>query len=587
MVCCSFRTLYLLYELGYYTVSVLLSVADPVLDLIVGFNYLSDDDTVFGIATLCLCFLPGLLMSALSFQWIVYDSTLESMIKSLMTQERYHAPRDYTHYFKKKGAPLPQHDVDTEHNTINLSDERYEDVEIHPPEKMEEIELDGEKKVAGEGTANENKTAENGAAATFDRNIPSRASRWRARAKREQSQISVDAGLSRYPLIITGPTIDGEIKGNVIILTEDEQRRIREVESVEGNDRNCFNKRKRVFFKTLEELKIEPVKPSLDKVRFIEIIFHVLGLPGITRYGALFLQALRNYRKREELTDKYDLFVKEATERGIKEVYFNKDLSEKYHGRRDAALLRLIEGSLESTPQLLLQLYIIVVYTQWTTSWFTYLSVAVSFTSVVWSMTSYIYEHRAASYDKASMDMYAYFITILIKLFMCISRITAILLAATYSGYLVLAVCIGHWLSCLLYVCYAKTHFYGGLIYNEWFFKLITSITLVLTFMNIVEGNSFVRWCGYHGFTLIQNLIMLLLWYFDHYSEPSKPDFYGIMLICMVVGGTIIGSILTLFYYQLCHPSKKHVLELSKVGPVLEELRKKHTSRTTTFQTSV
>lgn len=553
MVCCSFRTLYLLYELGYYTVSVLLSVADPVLDLIVGFNYLSDEETVFGIATLCLCFLPSLLMSALSFQWIVYDSTLESMIKSLMTQERYHAPRDYTHYFKKKGAPLPQHDVDTEHNTITLSDKRYEDVEIHPPENMEEIELDGEKEVAGEGTSNDNTTAENGAATTFDRNIPSRASRWRARAKREQSQISVDAGLSRYPLIITGPTID----------------------------------RKRVFFKTLEELKLEPVKPSLDKVRFIEILFHVLGLPGITRYGALFLQALRNYRKRADLTDKYDLFVKEATERGIKEVYFNKDLSEKYHGRRDAALLRLIEGSLESTPQLLLQLYIIVVYTKWGTSWFTYLSVAVSFTSVVWSMTSYIYEHRAASYDKASMDMYAYSLTILIKLFMCISRITAILLAATYSGYLVLAVCIGHWLSCLLYVCYAKTHFYGGLIYNEWFFKLITSITLVLTFMNIVEGNSFVRWCGYHGFTLIQNLIMLLLWYFDHYSEPSKPDFYGIMLICMVVGGTIIGSFLTLVYYQLCHPSRKHVLELSKVGPVLEELRKKHTSRTTTFETSL
>ena len=48
-------------------------------DLIVGFNYLADDETVFGVATLCLCVLPGLLMSALSFQWIVYDSTLESM----------------------------------------------------------------------------------------------------------------------------------------------------------------------------------------------------------------------------------------------------------------------------------------------------------------------------------------------------------------------------------------------------------------------------------------------------------------------------------------------------------------------------
>ena len=49
-------------------------------------------------------------------------------------------------------------------------------MEIHPPENMEEIELDGEKEVAGEGTSNDNTTAENGAAATFDRNIPSRVS---------------------------------------------------------------------------------------------------------------------------------------------------------------------------------------------------------------------------------------------------------------------------------------------------------------------------------------------------------------------------------------------------------------------------
>ena len=38
-----------------------------------------------------------------------------------------------------------------------------------------------------------------------------------------------------------------------------------------------------------------------------------------------------------------------------------------------------IEGALESTPQLLLQLYIIVMYTQEQTNWFTYLSVFFSF----------------------------------------------------------------------------------------------------------------------------------------------------------------------------------------------------------------
>ena len=50
----------------------------------------------------------------------------------------------------------------------------------------------------------------------------------------------------------------------------------------------------------------------------------------------------RMYKKRRKLSEKYELFVQEAASRGIKEVYFNKDLLELYHGRRDAALLRLV-----------------------------------------------------------------------------------------------------------------------------------------------------------------------------------------------------------------------------------------------------
>ena len=56
----------------------------------------------------------------------------------------------------------------------------------------------------------------------------------------------------------------------------------------------------------------------------------------------MFCYVARSYRKREALTEKYDMFVKEAEEKGIKEVYFNTDLSEKFRGRRDAALLRLV-----------------------------------------------------------------------------------------------------------------------------------------------------------------------------------------------------------------------------------------------------
>ena len=57
------------------------------------------------------------------------------------------------------------------------------------------------------------------------------------------------------------------------------------------------------------------------------------------------------------------------------------------------------------------------------------------------------------------------------------------------------------------------------------------------------------RWSLYHIFTFLQNIAMLLLWYF-RYQDPTNPDAYGIMLICLVLGGTVVGSLLTLIYYQ-------------------------------------
>ena len=64
-------------------------------------------------------------------------------------------------------------------------------------------------------------------------------------------------------------------------------------------------------------------------------------------YNVYNVYSTRIHKKRKLLNSKYQTFVKEATARGIKEVYYNKDLLELYHGRRDAALLRLV--SVDST----------------------------------------------------------------------------------------------------------------------------------------------------------------------------------------------------------------------------------------------
>eukprot|EP00116_Pleurobrachia_bachei_P012698 sb/3472960/ len=154
--------------------------------------------------------------------------------------------------------------------------------------------------------------------------------------------------------------------------------------------------------------------------------------------------------------------------------------------------------------------------------------------------------HRAASYDKASLSIIGYGLLVLIKCLMCLGRITAILLAITISGYVVLGVLSVHWLSCLVYAALARTHFYGGLVWNEWFFKLISSITLVLVFFNIVEGRSRIRWAVYHSYTALQNLGMVLYWYFNMESHR----WYTNALIGLVVGSSLLGAFISLIYYR-------------------------------------
>ena len=48
-----------------------------------------------------------------------------------------------------------------------------------------------------------------------------------------------------------------------------------------------------MYRRTCNELKIEPVAPTCARVSTIQLVFHLLGLPGITRYAALFSNALR------------------------------------------------------------------------------------------------------------------------------------------------------------------------------------------------------------------------------------------------------------------------------------------------------
>jgi hypothetical protein len=69
MVYCSFRTIYLLYELGYYTVSVIISVADPVLGKIIACKFVF----AFHLLTFSLSLYRGVQKEFPLFKWPLYS----------------------------------------------------------------------------------------------------------------------------------------------------------------------------------------------------------------------------------------------------------------------------------------------------------------------------------------------------------------------------------------------------------------------------------------------------------------------------------------------------------------------------------
>ena len=80
------------------------------------------------------------------------------------------------------------------------------------------------------------------------------------------------------------------------------------------------------------------------------------------------------------------------------------------------------------------------------------------------------------------MDLIPYYLSFFLSLSTYLATSS---LMNSISGWVVMGVCVGHWISCLIYICVSKTHFYGGLVWSEWFFKIILSIISILTFMNV------------------------------------------------------------------------------------------------------
>ncbi|OWF49135.1 XK-related protein 6-like [Mizuhopecten yessoensis] len=233
----------------------------------------------------------------------------------------------------------------------------------------------------------------------------------------------------------------------------------------------------------------------------------------------------------------------------------------------DASLIRMLESFLESAPQLIIQLYIILTEEKhdsppFFTMYVRPVAMLGSWIGLSWSLVSY---HRAlramhahsSGLTTASMTGLGKNIGGAIGYFLWRAcevgpRVIIIALFASQLGYIVLVAAGFHWLSMTTWLFFQKTEFYPNRR-DEIIFNIVIGYVLVFCFINTRDGHTRFRVIIYYFVFYLENFAMLLSW---TYFTPDKSEWFYFMAISVVASGFVCQIVFQLFFYMCCHPEK-------------------------------
>ncbi|KAM6976506.1 XK-related protein 9 [Aplochiton taeniatus] len=215
----------------------------------------------------------------------------------------------------------------------------------------------------------------------------------------------------------------------------------------------------------------------------------------------------------------------------------------------DLSMLKLFETFLESVPQLLLQLYIILGHSH--RSILQYISVACSFVNIAWALVDYRRCLRRSLPHVREMPSGlptgAY---LLYKLFTITTHILSYSLLLLVSSYSLAAMALV-WLLATFWAHYLHTHFCSsrGL---EWLYRGIIGLILSFTFFNAKGQNTKRDMILYYVFYSLVNFTapFILTWL----RPELKTAEYFLPVTCLIYVGTLLGLFSLVLYYIFLHP---------------------------------
>ncbi|XP_075936807.1 XK-related protein 9 [Anarhichas minor] len=218
----------------------------------------------------------------------------------------------------------------------------------------------------------------------------------------------------------------------------------------------------------------------------------------------------------------------------------------------DLSMLKLFETFLESVPQLLLQLYIVL--GNGGCSVLQYFSMAFSFFNIAWSLVDYRRCLRRSLPHIGEMPSgLPTAIYLLYKLCTINSHILSYTLLLILSPYTAIGLTV-LWLVGTTWTHVLQTNFCSSRRL-ELLYRAVIGVILTFTFFNVKGEDTKVAMIVYYSFYAFVNIAAPLL------LALLKPELQGSTFLLtvgfLIIGGSVLGLVCLVLYYLLLHPREK------------------------------
>ncbi|XP_016323750.1 XK-related protein 4-like [Sinocyclocheilus anshuiensis] len=216
----------------------------------------------------------------------------------------------------------------------------------------------------------------------------------------------------------------------------------------------------------------------------------------------------------------------------------------------DVSMLHLLATFLESAPQLVLQLCIIIQTHKLQAV--QGITAAASLVSLAWALASYQKALRDSRDDKKPISYLAVIIQFCWHFFTIAARVvTFALFASVFQLYFGIFIVL-HWCIMTFWIVHCETEFCITK-WEEIVFDMVVGIIYIFSWFNVKEGRTRCRLFIYYFMILLENTGLSALWYL--YRSPPSTDAFAVPALCVIFSSFFTGIVFMLMYYAFFHPN--------------------------------